>query len=121
VINRGRAEFAPRTRMKARGTTLASSRVAKTRMKLGAKETIGSLLCLVVIMAVLASINPQVRMKAGAILDDPMGGAVTPWGDKITDLGGAVIDALKDQSIDNGPFLLFAVVSGVLFLFMLKT
>ena len=90
-------------------------------MKLGAKETIGSLLCLAVIISVLVSVDPTVRMKAGAILDDPIGGAVTPWGDRITDLGGSLIEALKDQSIDNGPFLIFAVVSGLLFLFMLKT
>jgi hypothetical protein len=90
-------------------------------MKLGTKETIGSLLCVAVILVVLVSIDPNVRMKASSMLSDPVGGAVTPFGDKATDLGGALVDALKAQSIDNAPMLVFAVVGGVLFLFMLKT
>jgi hypothetical protein len=106
---------------KLRGTTLASLFAAKTRMKLGTKETLGSLLCLAVIVVVLVSVDPQVRMKASALLDDPVGGAVTPLGDKVTDLGDALFDALKAQSIDNAPMLVFAVVGGVLFLFMLKS
>jgi hypothetical protein len=90
-------------------------------MKRGTKETIGSLLCLAVILVVLVSVDPQVRMKASAMMDDPVGGAVTPFGDKVTDLGDALVDALKAQSIDNAPMLVFAVVGAVLFIFMLKT
>jgi hypothetical protein len=90
-------------------------------MARGAKETIGSVLCALVILGVLVSVDPRVRMKASAILDDPMGGAVSPWGDKITDFGEAIVDALKAQSLENAPLLVFAVVGGMLFLFMLKT
>jgi hypothetical protein len=90
-------------------------------MKRRTKETIGSLLCVAVILVVLVSVDPQVRMKAAAMLDDPVGGAVTPFGDKITDLGDALVDAIKSQSIDNAPMLVFGVVGAVLFIFMLKT
>jgi hypothetical protein len=86
-----------------------------------AKETVGSVLCALVILGVLVSVDPQVRMKASAIFDDPMGGAVSPWGDQLKDLGGALVGALKEQSIENAPLLVFAVVGGMLFLFMLKT
>jgi hypothetical protein len=89
-------------------------------MKRGTKEMVGSLLCVAVILAVLVSIDPQVRMKASAMLDDPVGGAVTPFGDKITDLGDALVDAVKAQSIDNAPMLVFGVVGAMLFIFMLK-
>jgi hypothetical protein len=84
------------------------------------RETIGSLLCLAVILAVLVSIDPRVQMSASAILDDP-GGTMSPLGDRISDFGDALLDALRDQSLDNAPMMIFAVVGGVLFLFMLKT
>jgi len=84
------------------------------------RETIGSLLCLVVILAVLVSIDPRVQMAASAILDDP-GGAVSPLGDRFSNFGDALLDALRDQSLENAPMMIFAVVGGVLFLFMLKT
>ncbi|MGH9313139.1 MAG: hypothetical protein ACRD09_02735 [Vicinamibacterales bacterium] len=87
----------------------------------GGRETIGGVLCLAVILGVLAFVDPRVRMKAKAIVDDPMGGAVTPWGDRVGDFGGALLDALRDQSLENAPLLVFAVVGGMLFLFMLKT
>jgi hypothetical protein len=90
-------------------------------MKLGTKEAIGSLLCVAVILVVLVSIDPQVRMKAASMLDDPVGGAVTPFGDKVTDLGDALVDAIKAQSVENAPLLVFGVVGAVLFVFMLKT
>jgi hypothetical protein len=86
-----------------------------------AKETIGSLLCVMVILVVLVSFDPQVRMKAAAIVDDPVGGALTPFGDKVSDLGGTLFHAVKSQSIENAPLLVFGVVGAVLFIFMLKT
>jgi hypothetical protein len=84
------------------------------------RETIGSLLCLAVILAVLVSIDSRVQMSASAILDDP-GGTMSPLGDRVSDFGDALLDALRDQSLENAPMMIFAVVGGVLFLFMLKT
>jgi hypothetical protein len=42
-------------------------------------------------------------------------------GDRISNFGDALLDALRDQSLENAPMMIFAVVGGVLFLFMLKT
>lgn len=86
----------------------------------GGKETIGSVLCALVVLGVLISVDPRVRMKATAILQDPMSGAVSPFGDRVGDLGRALMDALRLQSMENAPLLVFAVVGGLLFLFMLK-
>lgn len=49
------------------------------------------------------------------------GGAVAPWSDRIGDLGDALMAALKYQSIENGPLLVFATVGAMLFVFMVKT
>jgi hypothetical protein len=89
-------------------------------MMKGSREMIGSLLCALVILGVLVSVDPRVRMKAAAVASDPIGGAVSPWGDRLSDLGGALLDSVRDQSLENAPLLVFAVVGGVLFLFMLK-
>jgi hypothetical protein len=121
TADRGAVDFALCEWTRTRGTLLASRRSQTQPIMKGSKETIGSVLCLIVILGVLVTMDPRVRMKAGAIVSDPIGGAVTPWGDRVTDLGGTLLGALKDQSIDNAPFLIFAVVGGLLFLFMLKT
>jgi hypothetical protein len=46
---------------------------------------------------------------------------LTPWGDRVSELGGALMTALRTQSIENAPLLIFATAGGVLFLFMFRT
>ena len=43
------------------------------------------------------------------------------WGDRIGDLGGTLWSAARDHSIDSAPLLIFATVSTVLTLFMMKS
>ena len=45
---------------------------------------------------------------------------LTPWGDQVSDLGNALMSAVRHQSIENAPLLVFAAVGAVLFVFMLK-
>jgi hypothetical protein len=47
--------------------------------------------------------------------------SVGPWGERLSDLGSALWMAMKEQSIDNAPMLVFATVGAVLTLFMLKS
>lgn len=49
------------------------------------------------------------------------GGGIMPWSDRLFDLGGALMTALKYQSLENGPLLVFATVGATLFVFMVKT
>jgi len=51
-----------------------------------------------------------------------LGGAdsLTPFGDRITDVGSVIVTAIRHQSIDNAPLMIFAVVGFVLFLFMVR-
>jgi hypothetical protein len=73
----------------------------------------------VVIVAGLVSVDDNVRAR---FLDLMSGGSgLTPWGDRVSDLGGALASAIRYQSIENAPLLIFATVGAVLFLFMLKT
>ncbi len=38
-----------------------------------------------------------------------------------TELGGVLLSALKTQSLENGPVVVFAAVGAMLFLFMVRT
>ena len=49
------------------------------------------------------------------------GGAIMPWNDRVGDLANALLTALKYQSVENGPLLVFATVGATLFVFMVKT
>ena len=49
------------------------------------------------------------------------GNGLSPWGDRVGDLGGALASALRHQSIENAPLLVFAAVGAVLFVFMVRT
>jgi hypothetical protein len=73
----------------------------------------------VLIMGALVSIDERVRAQFFELLSG--GDGVSPWGDRISDLGGALVSAIRYQSIENAPLLIFATVGAVLFLFMLKT
>ena len=48
-------------------------------------------------------------------------GSLTPWGDRAGDLGSALWYAVRTQSIDNAPLLVFATVGTVLTIFMLRS
>ena len=69
-----------------------------------------------IIMAGLVSVDVRVRDKVNDLL---WGG--NPLTHRFTDLGEALITALKYQSIENAPLVVFAALGFVLFLFMVKT
>jgi hypothetical protein len=103
-----------------RGTAIESRINARTMIK-GVRETLGSALCFVAVLAALVSVDPRVRMKVSSVLEDPAGGMVAPWGDRLGDLGSALFDAARDQSLENAPLLIFGFVGAMLLLFMLRT
>ena len=69
------------------------------------------------VLFALASVDARVREKVGDVLS----GADVSWGNRITEVGDAVVTAIRHQSIDNAPVMMFAVVGAVLFLFMIRT
>jgi hypothetical protein len=72
-----------------------------------------------IVLGGLVSIDERVRDRFTAMVhgDD----ALTPWGDRVSDLGGALMTAIRTQSIENAPLIIFATAGGVLFLFMFRT
>jgi hypothetical protein len=88
-------------------------------MKLGIRQAIVSTAIFGVVLAGLVSIDDRVRDRVADVFYG--GNGVTPWGDRMGDLGSALMSALRHQSIENAPLLVFAAVGAVLVVFMVRT
>lgn len=88
-------------------------------LKLRIRQYALSITVFAIVLGGLVSIDERVRDRFFAVVrgDD----ALTPWGDRVHELGGALTTALRTQSIENAPLLIFATAGGVLFLFMFRT
>ena len=64
--------------------------------------------------------QPQGRPRV-AVLNFANNSTWAWWGDRLGDLGQAVLLALREQSIDHGPMLVLTVVGILLVAFMLRT
>jgi hypothetical protein len=82
-------------------------------------QWIVSLALFAVVIVALVSIDQRVRDQFERLISG--GDGVTTWDDRALDLGQAIAGAIRTQSIDNAPVLLFATVGVVLFVFMVRT
>jgi hypothetical protein len=87
-------------------------------MKLGAREGVVSAIVFVVVLFALTMFDPRVR---DTLSDLVASGNVSPFGDRLGDAGSAVWSAVRHQSIENSPMLIFATVGTVLTVFMLRS
>lgn len=88
-------------------------------MKLGIRQSIASAAVFTAVLLALVSIDDRVRERCSVLMSG--GDGLSPWGDRAADLGHALVDAARHQSIENAPLLVFAVGGAVLVLFMLRT
>ena len=70
------------------------------------------------VLFALVSFDARVRDRVSDLFGS---GSITPWGDRAGDLGSALWYAVRTQSIDNAPLLVFATVGTVLTIFMLRS
>ena len=89
-------------------------------MKRGLQQAFISTAIFAIVLGCLVSVDDRVRERFTAILAGS-GQGLTPWGDRVGDLGDALIGALRHQSIENAPLLIFTAVGAVLVVFMVKT
>ena len=83
------------------------------------RQGLASVALFLAILIGLVSVDDRVRERFTEVF--ATGAGVSPWGDRVSDLGGALTSAVKHQSIENGPLLVFAAVGAVLFVFMVRT
>ena len=89
------------------------------QIKLGLRQGVLSSLVFCGVLFALASVDARVRERVGDVVAG--GDGISPWGDRVSDLGTAVVTAIRHQSIENAPLLVFATVGAVLFVFMFRT
>jgi len=73
----------------------------------------------VLIIAALVSVDARVRDQFSNLLTG--GDGISSWDNRALDLGSALVTAIRHQSIDNAPLVVFATVGALLFLFMVRT
>jgi hypothetical protein len=83
------------------------------------RQGLASAAVFVALIAALVSIDDRVQERFSELFVS--GNGLSPWGDRVGDLGGALASALRHQSIENAPLLVFAAVGAVLFVFMVRT
>lgn len=88
-------------------------------MKLGVREAIVSPAIFVGVLLMLASVDERVRERFGYVVSS--GDGLAPWGDRLADLGDALMSAVRYQSIENAPLVIFASVGVVLVFFMFRS
>ena len=89
-------------------------------MTRGLKQFVFSTAIFLAVLAGLVSVDDRVREQFTAVVFGG-GNGLTPWGDRIGDLGDALIGAIRHQSIENAPLLVFTAVGAVLVVFMVKS
>ena len=72
-----------------------------------------------VVIGALISVDQRVRDQVARLFYG--GDGIVSWDNRALDLGHAIASAIRTQSIDNAPVLLFATVGVVLFVFMVRT
>ena len=87
-------------------------------MTAGIRQTAISIAGLAIVLAGLTFVDPRVRDRLSALVSGQDGGTIA---DRASELGNALLLALKYQSIENAPLLIFATVGAVLFVFMVRT
>jgi hypothetical protein len=89
------------------------------QIKLSLRQAVLSSLIFGGVLLALASVDGRVRERVGDVVSG--GDGLSPWGDRVSDLGGALAGAIRHQSLENAPLLVFAAVGAVLFVFMVRT
>jgi hypothetical protein len=89
------------------------------QIKLSLRQAVLSSLIFGGVLLALASVDARVRERVGDVVSGSDG--LSPWGDRLSDLGGALASAIRHQSLENAPLLVFAAVGAVLFVFMVRT
>jgi len=87
-------------------------------MKLGMRESAISFAVFLGVIVALTTVDPNLHQRMGDLVT---GGGVSQFSGRASDVGGALWMALRTQSIENAPMVVFATVGVLLTLFMFKS
>ncbi|HTL45677.1 MAG TPA: hypothetical protein VL262_15160 [Vicinamibacterales bacterium] len=87
-------------------------------MKLGVRESALSVAVFVVVVFGLTMFDPRVRDTLSDLFTS---GSVSPFGERMTDVGSALWTSARYQTLDNSPVVVFATVGTVLAVLMMRS
>ena len=99
------------------GVTMSNTAIRK----LQARDYLGSAFGFGLVLTTLVVLDPRVSYKFSRTFYPSPAEKLMSWGERLADLGSAVLMAVREQSIDNGPMLMLTVVGILLVAFMLRT
>jgi hypothetical protein len=88
-------------------------------MKKGLRQLLISAAVLGLLFLAVVSVDDRVHERFTDLF--MQGDNVSTWGNRAIGLADALTSAVRHQSIENAPLVIFATVGAILFLFMLKT
>jgi hypothetical protein len=89
--------------------------------RLHTRDLLGSAFGFGLVLTTLVVMDPRVSHKFSRTFYPSPTEKLLSWGERLGDLSHAVLVAVREQSIDNGPMLVLTVVGILLVAFMLRT
>jgi len=93
----------------------------KAAFRLRARDWGGSAAGFAAVLGTLVALDPRVGHRLSQFVVGSRGGEFRGAAEQAHALGTALLDALKDQSIDHAPLLVFTAVAVLLVGFMVRT
>jgi hypothetical protein len=88
--------------------------------KMGMREGAVSAAVFSAVLFALVSVDPRVHDHVSDLVGTG-NGSMAPLSARVSELSGALLSAVRYQSMDNAPLLVFATVGAVLTVFMLRS
>ncbi|HWT46635.1 MAG TPA: hypothetical protein VN085_11750 [Vicinamibacterales bacterium] len=85
---------------------------------MGVRESALSVAVFVVVVFGLTMFDPRVRDTLSDLFTS---GSVSPFGERMTDVGSALWTSARYQTLDNSPVVVFATVGTVLAVLMMRS
>jgi hypothetical protein len=89
--------------------------------RLRTSDVVGSTLGFGAVLTALVVMDPRVSHKFSSAFYPSPSEKLLSWGDRIADLLGTVLVAMRQQSLENGPLLVMTVIGILLVGFMVRT
>jgi hypothetical protein len=85
------------------------------------RDLLGSIVGFLVVLGALVALDPRVGYHLKVLAHGGAPDDVSDIGDQLTELGNVLLLAVRDQSLDHAPLLVFSVAAIVLVFFMVRT
>ena len=93
----------------------------KSGVRRGLNEVLMSFGAVMLLLTLLVSFDDRVREQFSLRLSSRPSTELAAAGQQVRDLTEVIFDAVRDQTLDHAPMVIFVLAAGVLVLFMLRT